>query len=423
MTIFGGLNAERFNMQLNNDQFEIQGLPLLHLAEKYNLPLYIYDTAVIERQYYKLKSAFQVKNVVFNYACKALSNISILRYLRSLGAHADTVSIEEINLCLKAGFNPQEIVFTPSAVSIDEYLSAIDLGVRINIDNLETLGYFARHAIKYPVCVRINPHIMAGGNKKISTGHIDSKFGISIHQLDEVLNLVNDFHLNIDGIHMHTGSDILDVQVFIQATDILFKAASHFTDLKYIDFGSGFKVKYKPDDVETDIDLFGREMSRKFNQFCIERGKEIQLMFEPGKFIVSESGTFLAKTNIIKRTPSNLFAGLNTGFNHLIRPMFYDAYHEIVNISNPHGEKKYYSVVGYICETDTFAWNRSIPEISVGDVLAFKNAGAYSFQMASNYNSRVRPAEVMIHNGKDYLIRERENFEDLIRHQTDPILF
>jgi diaminopimelate decarboxylase len=335
----------------------------------------------------------------------------------------DTVSIGEIMLCRKAGFEPNEIVFTPSAVSIDEYKKAMDFGVQINIDNLETLGYFARHQIKYPICVRINPHIMAGGNKKISTGHIDSKFGISIHQLHEIIELTEQQGLNIEGIHMHTGSDILDVEVFLQATDILFRAASHFSEIDYIDFGSGFKVKYKPEDIETDITLFGKEMSRKFNQFCADRGKDLQLVFEPGKFLVSESGLFLARTNIIKHTPSNLFAGLDTGFNHLIRPMFYDSYHEIINLNNPAGERKYYSVVGYICETDNFAWNRPIPEISPGDVLAFKNAGAYCFQMASNYNSRTRPAEVMIYQGNDYLIREREDFSDLLKHQTDPISF
>lgn len=410
-------------MQLVDGEYRIQGIAIRDLAGKYELPLYVYDTDIISRQYHKLVDAFKVKNLVINYACKALSNITILRYIRSLGAHADTVSWEEIQLCLRAGFMPEEIVFTPSAVSINEYKKAMELGVRINVDNLETLGYFAHNKILYPICVRINPHIMAGGNKKISTGHIDSKFGISIHQLDEVLNLVSQGGLNIEGIHMHTGSDILDVEVFLQATDILFKAAAQFPELNYIDFGSGFKVKYKPEDIETDIALFGQEMSRKFNEFCEARGKDLTLMFEPGKFIVSESGVFLARTNIIKHTPSNLFAGLDTGFNHLIRPMFYDSYHEIVNTDNPYGDKKYYSVVGYICETDNFAWNRPIAEIHAGDILAFKNAGAYCFQMASNYNSRVRPAEVIIHQGKDYLVRERETFEDLLRHQTDPVEF
>lgn len=410
-------------MELVNGQYFVQGIPLSRLAASYDLPLYIYDASVIERQYRKLEQAFDVPQVTFNYAVKALSNISILRFMKSLGAGVDAVSLGEIALCLRAGFSPDQIVFTPSAVSIDEYLKAIDLGVRINIDNLETLTYFAKHLSRHPVCVRINPHIMAGGNKKISTGHIDSKFGISIHQLKEITTLAEGHNLLIEGIHMHTGSDILDVQVFLQATDILFNAAQNFKNLKYIDFGSGFKVKYKAEDVETDIELFGREMSRKFNQFCTDRGESLQLMFEPGKYLVSESGVFLARTNIIKRTPSNLFAGLDSGFNHLIRPMFYDAYHEIINTSNPNADLKYYSVVGYICETDNFAWNRPIAEISVGDVLAFKNAGAYCYQMSSNYNSRVRPAEVLIHDGKDYLIREREEMEDLWRLQKDPILF
>ena len=410
-------------MELQDGQYKIQGIPVSDLAKKYDLPLYVYDTDKIKQQFQKLESAFTVPKVVINYACKALSNLSILRYLRSLGSGVDAVSLGEIHLCLRAGFSPNQIVFTPSAVSIGEYLKAIDLGVRINIDNLETLAYFGQHLPQQPICIRINPHIMAGGNKKISTGHIDSKFGISIHQLNQVLELVHTYNLNIEGIHMHTGSDILDVQVFLQATDILFNAATNFDDLQYIDFGSGFKVKYRTEDVETDIELFGREMSRKFNEFCKDRGKELQLMFEPGKFLVSESGTFLAKANIIKRTPSNLFAGLDTGFNHLIRPMLYDSYHEIINTSNPWGEPKFYSVVGYICETDNFAWNRPISEIHVDDILAFKNAGAYCFQMSSNYNSRVRPAEVMIDNGKDELIRERENLEDLWRHQPDKIRF
>jgi len=410
-------------MEFSNGKYQIQGISMEALADKYELPLYIYDSAVISRQYRKLTSAFSVKNLVINYACKALSNISILRLMKSLGAGVDAVSIGEIDLCLRAGFDPSQIVFTPSAVSIDEYKKAISMGVRINIDNLETLSYFGMHMHDHPVCVRINPHIMAGGNKKISTGHIDSKFGISIHQLKSVLALVKERNLNIEGIHMHTGSDILDVQVFLQATDILFNAAEEFPDLKYIDFGSGFKVKYKSEDVETDIALFGKEMSEKFNLFCAKRGQDLQLMFEPGKFLVSESGTFLARTNVIKRTPSNLFIGLDTGFNHLIRPMFYDAYHDIINVTNPTAEKKIYSVVGYICETDNFAWNRQIATTEVGDILAFKNAGAYCYQMSSNYNTRVRPAEVLIHEGRDYLIRERETFEDLIRHQVDPVRF
>lgn len=408
-------------MELIEGRYQIQGKDVISLTEKYGLPLYVYDASIIERQYRRLKEAFDVPYLAINYACKALSNISILRLLRQLGAGLDAVSLGEIELALRAGFAPEDIVFTPSSVSIDEYHKAIGKGVRINIDNLETLRHFGQHLSHYPICVRINPHIMAGGNKKISTGHIDSKFGISIHQLKEILQCVDMYQLIVEGVHMHTGSDILNVEVFLQATDILFQAADAFNDLRYIDFGSGFKVKYKEGDVETDIEMFGKEMSKRFNLFCANRGQELQLMFEPGKFLVSESGVFLAKTNVIKRTPAHLFAGLDTGLNHLIRPMFYDAYHDIINVSNPGGKPKVYGVVGYICETDTFAWNRPIAEIDVNDVLAFKNAGAYCFQMSSNYNSRVRPPEVMIYEGTDYLVRERETMADILRHQTDAV--
>ena len=407
-------------MQFKDSQFWIQGISILALGQKYGLPLFVYDADKIASQFQLLKNAFKVDQIKFNYACKALSNISILRLMKSLGAGIDAVSIGEIKLSLAAGFEPFDIVYTPSSVSLGEYDEAIELGVRINVDNLEILSQISKKYPGHPLCVRINPHIMAGGNKKISVGHIDSKFGISIHQMPQLLDLIEANKINIEGVHMHTGSDILDVQVFLRATDILFAAAKNFTHLKYIDFGSGFKVKYKPEDIETDINLFGQEMSRKFRAFCQEIGRDLQLMFEPGKFLVSESGYFLAQTNVVKQTPSQLFAGLDTGFNHLIRPMFYESYHTIENASNPKANKKIYSVVGYICETDTFAWNRPISEIRAGDVLVFRNAGAYCFMMASNYNSRLRPPEVLIHDGKDYLIRKGEKYEDLVRHLVDP---
>ena len=264
---------------------------------------------------------------------------------------------------------------------------------------------------------------MAGGHSKISVGHIDSKFGISIHQMPLVLRIVKNQKIQVEGIHMHTGSDILDVEVFLHASDILFNQAREFDNLDYIDFGSGFKVRYKENDIETDIEEFGKAMSRRFNNFCDETGMDLTLAFEPGKFLVSESGYFLARTNIIKQTTSTVFAGINSGFNHMIRPMFYNAHHDIVNVSSVDGIPKLYTVVGYICETDTFAYNRKINQITPGDILVFRNAGAYCFSMASNYNSRLLPAEVMIKDNKSYLIRERQNFEDLLRNQVEADLF
>jgi diaminopimelate decarboxylase len=291
------------------------------------------------------------------------------------------------------------------------------MGVQINIDNLSILEQFGTKHPNVPVCIRINPHVMAGGNANISVGHIDSKFGISVHQLPHLVRIVENTKMNIAGIHMHTGSDILDIEVFLYAAEILFDAARNFKNLEFLDFGSGFKVPYKKDDIETDIEELGRKLSKRFNAFCKEYGKDLTLIFEPGKFLVSEAGYFLAKVNVVKQTTSTVFAGIDSGFNHLIRPMFYGSQHYIENISNPKGKERFYSVVGYICETDTFANNRRISEINEGDILSFRNAGAYCFSMASNYNSRYKPAEVLWLNGEGHLIRAHETFEDLLKNQ------
>lgn len=412
-------------MFLNEEtnQFELGGVEVLEIAQTYETPLFVYDSKQIINQYNKMKNALrQVKKLKINYACKALTNISILRLLKNLGAGLDAVSYQEILLGLEAGFEAQDIIYTPNSVSIEELEAAMKLGVKVNIDNIETLEYMGMNHPNKAFCIRVNPHIMAGGNAKISVGHIDSKFGISIHQMPLVERLVETLNIKVEGVHMHTGSDILDVDVFSHAATLLFDVARKFKDLEYIDFGSGFKVKYKPNDIETDMEQFGEMMAKRFNAFCEETGKDLTLAFEPGKFLVSESGYFLAKTNVVKQTTSTVFAGIDTGFNHLIRPMFYGSHHEIMNVSNPAGKPKIYTVVGYICETDTFGWNRKINEIKEGDVLCFKNAGAYCFSMASNYNSRYRPAEVLVHDGKAHLIRQRETFEDLLRNQVDPAL-
>ena len=391
---------------------------LLDLANKYGSPLYVYDTDIIASQYRRITDAFEkVEELQLNYAVKALSNINILRFFKNLGAGLDTVSIQEVNLALSVGVDPKKIIYTPNGVSLDEIENVAKKGVQINIDNLSILELFGQKHPEIPVCIRINPHIMAGGNSKISVGHIDSKFGISVHQVPHIKRVVENTGMHVNGIHMHTGSDILDIDTFLRATEILFDVAKKFKTIDFIDFGSGFKVPYKEGDVSTDIEQLGLQLTERFNAFCKDFGKKITLMFEPGKFLVSKAGYFLAKVNVVKQTTSTVFAGIDSGFNHLIRPMMYDSYHHITNISNPNGRDRYYSVVGYICETDTFGSNRRISEISEGDILCFENAGAYCFSMASNYNSRYRPAEVMIYNNDDYLIRERETFEDLIKNQ------
>jgi len=339
--------------------------------------------------------------------------------MKSLGSGLDTVSIQEVQLGLKAGFLPEQIIYTPNGVSLIEIEKAAEIGVQINIDNLSILEQFGTKHPNIPVCICINPHVMAGGNTNISVGHIDSKFGISIHQIPHILRIVKNTNMTINGIHMHTGSDILDIDVFLYASEILFETAKNFKNLDFIDFGSGFKVPYKPGDIETDIEEFGKKLTKRFNEFCKEYGKDLTLAFEPGKFLVSEAGYFLTKVNVVKQTTSTVFAQVDSGFNHFIRPMLYGAQHDIVNLSNSKGRERFYSVVGYICETDTFANNRRINEITEGDVLAFKNAGAYCYSMASNYNSRYRPAEILWHNKEAKLIRNRETFDDILKNQIE----
>lgn len=398
----------------------IGGIAATALAKEFGSPLYVYDTAIMERQYKRLQKAFAHSKVKINYACKALNNINVLKFFKALGSGLDTVSIQEVQLGLKAGFAPEDIIFTPNGVSIAEIAEAAGLGVRINIDNLNILEQFAaRFGGSYPVCIRLNPHINAGGNSKISVGHIDSKFGVSIHQTRHLERLVKSLGVRVEGLHMHTGSDILDVDVFLRGAELLLNVARDFKDLTYVDFGSGFKVAYKPSDMSTDVEELGSKMTAMFTDFCKEYGRELQLEFEPGKFLVSESGYFLCDVNATKTTTATVFAQVNSGLNHLIRPMFYDAYHHISNVSNPNGKPRIYTVVGYICETDTFANDRLIPEIHEGDILAFHNAGAYCFTMSNNYNSRFRPAEVLVHKGKAQLITRRESIEDLLRNQVE----
>ncbi len=392
---------------------------LIDIADEFGTPVYVYHAERIAEQYKKLQKAFAGCNARFFYACKSLTNVNVLKYVQSIGASLDCVSVNEVKLGLMAGFDKKDILYTPNCVDFQEIIEVKELGVNINIDNISILEQFGhKFGNSYPVCIRLNPHIMAGGNYKISTGHIDSKFGISIHQMRHIERIVKSTNLNVTGIHMHTGSEIKDVRVFLEGLEVMFNTATHFPNLEFIDLGSGFKVPYQPGDAETDITDLGKKVAQAFTDFENETGKKLQVWFEPGKYLVSQSGYFVVKTNVIKQTPAAVFAGVNSGFNHLIRPMMYDAYHHIENLSNPKGAERIYNVVGNICETDTFAWDRKLHEVREGDYLVFNNAGAYGFEMSSNFNSRLKPAEVLVLNGKAQLIRKRDVFEDLLRNQV-----
>lgn len=405
-------------MSTAQNKFLIGGLDPHTLVKEHGGPLYVYEAQTIRDQYKRIMNSFAACKTRIKYACKANTNINILRILKDLGSGLDTVSIQEVWLGLEAGFAPEDILYTPNCVSFEEIELAVKEGVKINIDNIGLLEQFGnKYGDSIPVCLRITPHIIAGGNAHIQTGHIDSKFGISIHQMRHTSRVIAANNIVVDGIHMHTGSDILDANVFLNGLEILLEQARNFPDLKYVDCGSGFKVAYRTDDPETDIEHLGLLVSDRFNAFCKEVNKDLELWFEPGKFLVSESGYFLSKVNVVKQTVSTAFAGLDCGFNHFIRPKLYGAYHKILNASNPDGVFRVYTVVGYICETDTFAVDRKIREVREGDILAFKNAGAYCYAMSSNYNSRFRPAEVLVDEGEAKLIRRRESLEDLLHSQ------
>jgi diaminopimelate decarboxylase len=393
---------------------------LVELAEKFGTPLYVYHAEKIKEQYQTLEKAFSDTHARFFYACKALTNINILKYVESLGAGLDCVSINEVKLGLKAGFTPERILFTPNCVDFAEIEAGKDMGVNLNIDNISILEQFGnKFGGSYPICIRFNPHIMGGGHYKMSTGHIDSKFGISVHQMRHIERIIKTTGLHVTGIHMHTGSDIKDVNVFLAGLEVMFEVAEHFPDLKFVDLGSGFKVPYHEDDVRTDVFDLGAKVGEAFVKYTKEKGRQLEVWFEPGKFLVSEAGYFITKCNVIKQTTATVFVGVNSGFNHLIRPMMYEAYHMIENISNPFGNPRIYTVVGNICETDTFAWDRKLNEVREGDYLVFYNAGAYGFEMSSNFNSRLKPAEVLVKDGEALLIRKRDEFEDLLKNQLE----
>lgn len=402
-------------MELNHaNRYTLDGVDLLMLAEKYGTPLYVYSANTIASRFKELDAAFGIRDKKIMYACKALSNVNILKLLRQLGAGLDAVSVEEIQLGQMAGFEGRDIIYTPSMVGGEEYDFGVNCGVRINVGDLGALEYMGKKHKGYPVCIRINPHVYAGGHEKISVGHEHSKFGISINQIGEIKDLIEKWDIKVEGLHMHAGSDIQSDEHYLKAIDVLFDTAELFPTISFVDIGSGFRIGYNREVGGSNLSKIAKHVNERFNKLEEKTGSKLEFLLEPGKFLVSECGYFICQVNAVKKTLIKTFLGLNSGFNHLIRPMLYEAYHEIINLSRPGNTKEIYEIVGYICETDTFAKNRLVEKAEVGDKLIFCNAGAYGYNMASNYNSKLRPPEVLIYKGEDYLIRRREKFDDLI---------
>jgi diaminopimelate decarboxylase len=387
---------------------------------KFGNPLYVYDLSIIENQFKELKNGFRnIKNFKINFAAKSLSNISILKFMKKLGAGLDTVSIEEVKIGLICGFNNEDITFTPNGVSFNEIEEAYNLKVKINLDSLESIKDFSKKYSSYPISIRVNPNILSGGNKNVSVGHDESKFGIPLDYLDEISEMENKKNILIEGIHIHTGSDIVELDNFQEAFEKIFLVAKKFKNVKILNFGGGLKIPYFEGDSKTNILNLSNSIKKLINDNSFVTENNLKIILEPGKFLVGESGYFLTKVNYVKKTPNKVFVQLNSGFNHFIRPIFYDSYHEIINITNPNDKEYEYDVVGYVCEQDNFALKRKISNVRKGDILCFKNAGAYCSSMSSNYNSRIKPAEVCIWKNKLVKIKERENLNNILNGQID----
>jgi diaminopimelate decarboxylase len=399
-------------------ELSIPSEQFISLADRYGTPLYVYHAETIKRQYEKLTTSFSELDVRIFYACKALTNIHVLQYVRELGSNIDCSSGNEVLMALHAGFTPDQILYTSNGVDFTEIKGVAETGAFINIDSLSNLEKFGQHyGNTYPVGVRLRPNIMAGGHMKIATGHEKSKFGIPAEQMEALTALVKKYDLRIHTLHIHTGSDISDAGVFIKGLEFLFDILPQFPDVKVLDLGGGFKVPYHPSEKETDLRSLATALKVAMEQHPATKDRGLQLWFEPGKFMVSQCGYLLSKVNVLKPQQDVIIAGIDTGLNHLIRPMMYEAYHHISCITSSEGALKKYMITGNICETDTFAEEIMLPELKEGDILAIHNAGAYGFEMSSVYNSRYRPAEVLVKNGEATLIRKRDTFEDLLRNQ------
>ncbi len=390
------------------------------LLAQYGSPLYVYHAESMLTQLNAFRQGFSGLPIKVHYAAKALTNLNVLALFQQAGTGLDTVSLAEVEMGLMVGFAPQDIVFTPNCVDFSEIETSVSKGVRINIENLPNLAAFGeRYGSSYPCCIRLHPDIQASEQtEKIAAWHRQSKFGIARTQIDAVHALRRQFDIQIEGIHLHSSSKIMNPEVFREGVKTVMDLAMKFPDLSYLDFGGGIRVNYKEEEAPIDLNLLGAEMRPLYADFVERYGRELEIWFEPGRFLVGPAGVLLTKIVLSKNNGHIDILGLDTGFNHLIRPMMYDAYHQIVNLTRSAEPTHKYNIVGNICEIDNFAIQRTMPKSEKGDIMAILHAGAYGFSMASQYNSRYRPAEVLIAQNKPRLIRKRDKYEDLINQQV-----
>jgi len=410
--------------QVKNNKFYIDDLSCEDLVSGFGSPLYVYNGQTFRDRYSSLANSFDYPKIRIYYACKSNTNLNVLKIFKELGSYVDTVSPGEIFSALKAGFKPEKLLFTPNNPTSEEMKYAVDNNVMVTIGSIPIIEKYAKLGGSNDICIRVNPDIGFGHHDHCITGGPKSKFGIYFDKMDEVKDITSKLGLNIKGIHAHIGSGILEVDQFIEAMDMVLNTARSIEDLDFIDFGGGIGVPYKPGERPFDLDNFGKKASVFMRDFSRDYGRNLEFSFEPGKFLTSEAGYLLIKVTNRKETPLYNFVGTDSGFNHLIRPILYGSYHNIINCSNSAGKTEEVVIAGNICESgDVFTVGpdgpepRKMPKTKIGDILAITNAGSYGFSMASNYNSRPRPAEVLVENKKAKLIRKRETFEDLTANQ------
>ncbi len=379
---------------------EINGISVKDIIKEHGSPLYLYDAEYIRRQYKKLTEEFSEFKHRIHYAMKANENPAILYIIKDLGGGIDAVSPYEIDRALNLGFQQSDIVFTPSCTSVNELVYGIEVGVNVHIGAVEYFPLLGDRLKDKCIGLRLNPSIDIKGNKKIATAHSNSKFGIPLRDLNKVKKYQDKYGFKVKGLHIHTGSNVKDVDDLNKSVAVLFDVVSQFEGVEYIDIGSGLKIKYRTGDGEIDLEKYAAHIKSKLYSL----NKDIEIKIEPGKFLVGNAGYLFTSVNIVKKGYEKTFVGVDSGFNHLIRPMYYDAYHEIENVSNPGGEIEVYDVVGQLCEEDTFARDRQLNKVRVGDVLMIKSAGAYGFSMAMDYNLRKKPKELLIDRGNIMLI-------------------
>lgn len=389
---------------------------LLQLADEYATPLYVYDGDMILDRYHRLFDFIKWPDLKIHFAMKANYNFGILKMLNEAGSYLDTVSPGEVILGLKAGFPRERIIYTANNLTEAEMHMVHEQGILMNIGSVSRLEKFGKAFPGSELCLRFNPDVRDGENERLMTAGDIAKFGILLDQVENVKAIVAKYNLKVVGLHEHTGSGIQDESVYKSMKALMNIATpENFPELRFLDFGGGFKVPYKPDEKRIDYVKMGAEITRLFSEFCDKYGRRLDLRFEPGKYMVAESGYLLVQINTVKDNHGYLIAGCNSGFPQLIRPVFYGAYHHVRNLSNPDGAPKTYDVVGNICETgDQFAERREIPEIREGDILSIENGGAYCYSMGSFYNLRPMPPEVLVRNGEAKLTRRRISFDELV---------